>query len=86
MIEYGENERKNDFNYFVENYQKLYEQYGHKYLVIQNKTVIGSYDTEIDAINKTSEVYPLGTFIVQECNGDESAYTNYVSSWQVLSI
>lgn len=86
MIEYGENERKNDFSYFIENYQKLYEQYGHKYIVIQNQTVLGSYDTEIEAIKKTSEVYPLGTFIVQECNGDESGYTNYVSSWQLINI
>lgn len=86
MSEYGENERKNDFNYFVSHYQELYKEYGHKFIAIRNKEILGSYDTELDAINDTSKTYPLGSFIVQECNGDESGYTNYISSWQLISM
>ena len=68
------------------NYQEFYQKYGHKYIVIKNKNVLGTYDTEVNAIETTIQKYPLGTFIVQECNGDESGYTNYISSWQLISI
>lgn len=86
MNEYGETERKKDFDFFIEHYQKFYEQYGHKFIVIRNKQILGSYDTELDAINQTSKTYPLGSFIVQECNGEESGYTNYISSWQLVGL
>lgn len=83
---YTEKERKIDFDYFIENYKDFYQKYGHKYIAIKNKTVIGVFDTESQAIGEISKKYPLGTFIVQECNGDESGYTNYISSWQLISM
>ncbi len=86
MSNYGDNEREADFTYFLEHYQEFYQKYGHKYIVIKNKNVLGTYDTEVNAIETTIQKYPLGTFIVQECNGDESGYTNYISSWQLISI
>lgn len=68
-----------DFNWFLDNYQSLFEKYGHKYLVIKNKTILGAYNSMREAIDNTNE--ELGTYIVQECNGNETAYTNYISSW-----
>ncbi|MCD8014287.1 MAG: hypothetical protein LUG99_14130 [Lachnospiraceae bacterium] len=79
MNDYGDRERREDFDFFVDNYQKLYEEYGKTFLVIKGKKIIGAYESEALAIEETMKDYPLGTFIVQECNGDESAYTNYVS-------
>lgn len=75
--------REDDFKWFIDNYNELYQQYGHSYLAIKNKTVLGSYKTVVDAVNETSESEEPGTFIVQECNGKESGYTNYISSWQL---
>lgn len=86
MNTYEEKERLEDFDFFLENYDELFKKYGHKFIVIKNKTILGVYDTEVDAINATSKTYPIGSFIVQECNGDESGYTNYVSSWQLISV
>lgn len=68
---------RKDFNWFLNNYDSLYEQYGHKFLVIKNKQVLGAYDSVRQALDNTDE--ELGTFIVQECNGNASAYTNYIS-------
>ena len=82
----GENERMSDFNFFVEHYDELFEKYGHKFIVIRYHEILGAYDTLESAINVTSQSHPLGTFIVQECNGDESGYTNYVSSWQLMGV
>ena len=67
-----------DFNWFLNNYNDLYEKYGHKYLVIKEQSILGAYDNIREAIDNTRE--ELGTYIIQECNGDESAYTNYVAS------
>ena len=86
MNVYGENERQKDFEYFIEHYHEIYEKYGHKFIAIQNQNILGLYDDEITAINETSAKHPLGSFIVQECNGDESGYTNYISSWQLVGI
>lgn len=83
---YTEKDRKEDFNYFIKHYYELYNKYGHKFIAIKNSKILGVFDTEIEAITEISNKYPLGTFIVQECNGKESGYTNYISSWQLVSI
>ena len=83
---YGDKERECDFEWFLKNYDTLFKEYGHKFFVIRNKEILGVYESEADAINNTSDKYPIGDFIVQECNGDESGYTNYISSWQLVSV
>ena len=76
--------RKQDFEWFVSNYDELFKKYGHKFLAIKNEQILGSYDDAKEAINETSKTEELGTFIIQECSGDESAYTVYISSWQLV--
>lgn len=71
---YTDVDRKNDFDFFVDNYQELYKKYGHKFLAIKDKSVLGYYDAVQDAISDLSGNYELGSYIIQECNGDESAY------------
>lgn len=70
--------QRSDFNWFLNNYNDLYNKYGHKFLVIKNKTVLGAYEGVREALDNTEE--EMGTFIIQECNGSTSAYTNYISS------
>lgn len=86
LIEYGEKERAADFNYFIDHYDELYKKYGHKFIVLRNREILGAYDSTMDAINATADTYPVGSYIVQECNGDESGYTNYISSWELVRI
>ena len=74
-MNYTDKDRKNDFHWFLENYDFLYKQYGHKFIAIRNQTILGIYDDMREALDKTSAKYPLGTFCVQECNGNASAYT-----------
>lgn len=74
MSNYTDFERKIDFDYFTSNYQDLYKQYGHKFLAIKNKKILGAYDSVPDAIENLSKTHEIGTYIIQECTGDESAY------------
>lgn len=70
---------RSDFNWFLNNYDELFKKYGHKFLVIKDKCVIGVYDDFRQAVDGTDET--PGTFIIQECNGDSSAYTNSIASF-----
>lgn len=73
-----------DFKWFLDNYDSIFHKFGHKQIVIKNKQIIGVYDNVKDAIDTTCLSEEMGTFIVQECNGNESGYTNYISSWQLV--
>lgn len=78
--------QNDDFIWFVDHYEELYEKYGVCYLVISNETVLGCYQNPKDAISETIKTVPLGRFIVQLCNGDESGYTNYIASAEIKVI
>lgn len=86
MYSYGDNERKEDFNFFLENYQNIFKKYGSCFVAIRNKEIIGIFKTEKEAIDITSAQYELGQFIIQQCNGDETGYTNYITSWQLVGV
>ena len=73
-----------DFTWFVENIQELFSKYGEKYLAIKNKQIIGVYNTYAEGVNETKKIEALGTFIIQKCGADESAYTNYISSMNFM--
>jgi hypothetical protein len=66
---------KQDFEYFLENLDKLVTQYGNKYIVIKNKAVLGAYENFESAIRNTAKTEEIGTFIIQQCTKDSSAYT-----------
>lgn len=74
------NSINNDYKWFVSNNKKLFKKYGAKYLAIKNKKVIGVYDSVGEGVEITQQTEKLGTFIVQKCGKDESAYTFYISS------
>ena len=69
-----------DFEWFVENYDEIYKKYGHAIISIKNKKVLGAYPSFREAVDATEKNEELGTFIVQECNGDPSAYTGHIAS------
>ena len=66
---------KKEFNYYVEHQDELVKKYDGKFIVIKDSEVIGAYDSELEAIEKTAEKYELGTFLVQKCELGEQSYT-----------
>ena len=75
MDTYTEQDRLNDFKYFVSIYQDLYNKYGKSFIALKNKKMLGAFKTVNETIQALSDKYKLGTYIIQECNGDESGYT-----------
>jgi hypothetical protein len=63
----GMDTQSKDFDYFLNNLESLYKQYGHKFVVVKNEGILGVYDTFETALYTTLKTEQLGTFLVQEC-------------------
>jgi len=72
--------QEKDYKWFIDNYQSIYDKYGKTYVVISEQKIVGNYSSYAEAVKETSKTIPVGNFIVQYCNGDESAYTGYIAS------
>lgn len=64
-----------EFQYYIDNQKELVEKYKDKYLVIKDLSVIGVYNTEIEAYSETVKQHELGTFLIQECQSGDENYT-----------
>ena len=64
-----------EFEYYLDHQDELVKEYNGKYIVIKNNKVIGAFNTEIEAIEKTAEKHKLGTFLVQKCEPGTESYT-----------
>ena len=73
-----------EFQYYLQNQDKLVAMYNGRYIVIKNDEILGDYDTEIEAIRETSKKYELGTFLVQKCEPGSSSYTQTYHSRAVF--
>lgn len=81
MVKEGDADMQNaDYEWFLEHCSELFNKFGNTYLAIKNKTVLGAYSTYAEGVKTTLKTEQIGTFIVQLCGSDESAYTNYISS------
>ena len=69
-----------EFEFYLKNQEKLVEKYDGKVIVIKNCKIIGTYETEIEAVNETSKTEELGTFLVQKCEPGTESYTQMFHS------
>jgi len=61
-----------EYQFFKENRGKFLTEYRNKFLVIKDQKIIGVYDTESEAYQKTIEKNKLGTFLLQQCVEEEN--------------
>ena len=71
---YTDVDRKSDFDFFIKNYHNFYKKYGHKFLAIKNKEILGAYDSVAETISDLTPTYEVGSYIIQECTDDDSTY------------
>jgi hypothetical protein len=64
-----------EFDYYLTHQKELVERYNGKFIVIKDQKVIGDYDSELEAIQKTAEQHEMGTFLVQKCEPGSQSYT-----------
>ena len=73
-------EQMNDYQWFLDHLEVLYQEFGHRFLAIKDREVIGNYATYAEGVKKTAEKENLGSFIVQECTSNVEAFTGYIAS------
>jgi len=61
------NQQDLDFQYFLENMDALYREYGQKFVAVKNQSILGVYADFNEAFESTLKTEELGTFIIQEC-------------------
>jgi hypothetical protein len=64
-----------EFKYYLENQDRFVRKYNGRFIVIKNRRVIGTYDSELEAIEQTSQRHKLGTFLVQKCEPGSESYS-----------
>lgn len=64
-----------ELQYYIDNQDDLVAKYRGMFLVIKDMTVIGIYNTEIEAYSETVKTHELGTFLIQECQPGDENYT-----------
>ncbi len=64
-----------EFTYYLEHQDDFAKKYHGKFIVIKNCSVLGVYNSEIEAIETTKKEHDLGTFFVQKCESGNQNYT-----------
>jgi hypothetical protein len=64
-----------EFKYYIEHQEDLVKKYNGKYIVIKNNSILGAYDSEAEAYNKTIKYHKLGTFLIQHCLPGQESHT-----------
>jgi len=77
--------QEQDYDYFLENIGDLYNQYGHKFLAIKNRQILGAYDNFDNALSETLKHEKLGTFLIQECFQNREECVHYFQGNVMLS-
>ena len=73
-----------EFKYFIDHQAELVEKFNGKVIVVVGESVVGSYDSELDAYIESKRKYSPWTFLVQRCVPGESAYRQSFHSRVVL--
>lgn len=71
----AESPLKKEFDWYLQNQQRLVADHNGRFVVIKNGEVIGVYDDQATAISETQKHHSLGSFLVQKVEPGTSAYT-----------
>ena len=71
---------KEEFHYYLDHQGDFVQKYDGKVIVLKNHEVLGTYDTELDAIVETRKEHKPGTFMVQKVSEGEEDYTVTIHS------
>lgn len=73
-----------NYEYFISHFDELYLKYPEKFIVIQNQSVLGTYDSFDEAYATTISTEELGTFLIQECTKNTEKSINSFFSNNVV--
>jgi hypothetical protein len=69
-----------EFEYFRLNQAELVEKYKGKILVLKGKSILGAYDSTLEALYESVKENEIGSFMIQPCQPGPEAYTVTIST------
>ena len=72
-----------ELNFFIAHQPELLKQYPQKVLVLKDESVIGVYESVLEAYLKAQEKHKIGSFMIQPCEPGVDAYTVTISSTNI---
>jgi Family of unknown function (DUF5678) len=73
-----------EFEFFINNQERLVQQYGGKVLAIKKDEIIAVYETPAEAYQKIKQDGELGKVMIQPCLAGKDAYTVSIASVGVV--
>lgn len=64
-----------EFQFYLDNQEKLLKDYEGKFIVIIGNEVKGAYNSELEAFTESKKLFKSGTFLIQKCTVGEDDYT-----------
>ncbi len=78
-MDYSDEQRDRDFDFFVSHYDEIFKKHGRCYAAIKNGIIIGVFHSIKEAFASLEGKYERGSYILQECTGKASAYQTRIA-------
>ena len=75
---------KEEFEFYRTHQDEMVEQYDGRVVAIKDGSVLGDYDSYLEALGETAKHHEEGTFLLQKVSEGNEAYTARYSSRMVL--
>ena len=66
---------QDEFKFYLENQDDFLKRYEGRFIVIKNRKVLGSYESEIEAYKEIQKEHQLGTCLIQLVQEGENSYS-----------
>ena len=70
-----------ELDFFIKNQDRLVVEHPGKVLAIQGESILGIFDTPLEAYVETQKNHKLGTFMLQPCSPGPDAYTITINTF-----
>jgi hypothetical protein len=74
-----------ELRFFIDNQEELVKKFAGKVLVIKGKTLLGVYNSSLEAYSETLKSHKVGTFMIQPCMPGPEAYTVTITSTSIFA-
>lgn len=75
-----------DYKFFMENIEDFCKKYKNKFIVIQNKQILGIYNSFDEARTTTNKTEKEGTYLIQKCTKEGNSNPQTFYSYQLMGV
>jgi hypothetical protein len=69
-----------ELNYFIKNQSRLIKRYHGRVIALMGESVVGDFDSPVQAFKEMAANHKIGTFMIQPCEKGPGAYSVNIKS------